>query len=54
MYFGYNNQFIKAIRSRPILKKKNTQKIFCFLLVSEIKNLYVKHISDIKEVVSFI
>jgi hypothetical protein len=53
MYFVFNNQFIKAIRSRPILKK-NTQKIFCFLLVSEIMNLYVKHIPDIKEVVSFI
>jgi hypothetical protein len=33
---------------------KNSKKIFCFLLVSGITNLYVKHIHDIKKVVSFI
>jgi hypothetical protein len=30
---------------------KNTKKIFCFLLISRIINLYVKHTPDIKKVV---
>jgi hypothetical protein len=29
---------------------KNSKKIFCFVLVSGITNLYVKHIPDIKKV----
>jgi len=33
---------------------KNSSKIFCFLLVSGIRNLYVKHIPDTKKVVLFI
>jgi hypothetical protein len=49
MHFGFNNQFIKSMRTRPIFQKK-TQKIFCFLLVSRITNLYVKRIPDIKKV----
>jgi len=32
---------------------KNTKKIFCFLLVSGITNLYVRRIPDIKKVVLF-
>ena len=32
---------------------KNTQKIFCFLLVSGNMNLYIKRIPDIKKVVLF-
>ena len=33
---------------------KNTQKIFCFLLVSGNMNLYIKRIPDIKKVVLFL
>jgi hypothetical protein len=33
---------------------QNFKKIFCFLLISGIMNLYVKRIPDIKKVVSFI
>ena len=42
MHFSFNNQFIKVIR--PKFQKK----IFCFLLISGITNLFVKHIPDIK------
>jgi len=47
MHFGYN-QFIKVKR---ILAKisKTTKILFCFVLVSEIMNLYVKCILDIKK-----
>ena len=41
------------LKSRELgqyFKKKN-QKIFCFLLISGIMNLYVKHTPDIKKVV---
>jgi len=34
--------------------KKNPKKIFCFLLISRIMNLYVKRTPDIKKVVFFI
>jgi len=47
MHFGFNNQFIKVMRTWPIFKKK----IFCFVLMSGIMNLYVKRIPDIKKVV---
>jgi hypothetical protein len=50
MHFGFNNQFIKAMRTRPIFQK-NTQKICCFVLVSMIMNLYVKRTPDIKKMV---
>jgi len=53
MHNGFNNKFIIAMRTRAIFQKK-TQKIFCFLLVFGITNLYVKRIPDIKKVVSFI
>jgi hypothetical protein len=49
MHFGFNNQFIKVTRTRPIFQKKS--KIFCFVLMSGITNLYVKRILDIKKVV---
>jgi hypothetical protein len=50
MHFGFNNKFIRAMRTRPIFKK-NPKKKFCFLLISGIMNLYVKHTSDIKKLV---
>ena len=46
MYFGFNNQFIKVMRTKPIFKKY-PKNIFV-LLVTGIKNLYVKHIPDVK------
>jgi hypothetical protein len=52
MYFGFNNQFIKAIRTRPIFQKKYLKNIF-FSFSIWIVNLYIKHISDIKKEVSF-
>jgi hypothetical protein len=51
MYFGFNNQFIKANRTLAKISKK--KKLFCVVLVSGIMNLYVKCISDIKKVFSF-
>jgi hypothetical protein len=51
MHFGFNNKFIRAMRTRSIFEK--FQKIFCFLLVFGITNLYVKRIPDIKKVVFF-
>jgi hypothetical protein len=48
MHFGFNNQFIKVMRTWPIFQKN--QKIFCFVLMSGITNLYVKRILDIKKV----
>ena len=50
MHFGFNNQFIKVMRTWPIFQK-NQKKIFCFVLMSGITNLYVKRIPDIKKVV---
>ena len=47
MHFGFNNQFIKVMRTWPIFQKK----YFCFVLMSGITNLYVKRIPDIKKVV---
>ena len=49
MYFGFNNQFIKAMRTRSIFQKY--QKNILFSLVSEIMNLHVKRIPNIKKVV---
>jgi hypothetical protein len=48
MHFGFNNQFIKVMRTLANISKK---KIFCFVLISEIMNLYVKRNPDIKKVV---
>jgi len=48
MHFGFNNQFIKVMRTWPIFQKN--QKIFCFVLMSGITNLHVKRIPDIKKV----
>jgi len=41
------------LKSRELSQyfKKKSKKIFCFVLMSEITNLYVKRIPDIKEVV---
>jgi hypothetical protein len=50
MYLDFNNQFIKVTRTRPIFQK-TPKKIFCFLLISGITNLYVKRTLDIKMVV---
>jgi hypothetical protein len=47
MHFGFNNQFIKVMRTWPIFQKKK----ICFVLMSGITNLYVKRIPDIKKVV---
>jgi len=40
---GFNNQFIKTLRIWPIFQKIS-KTLFCFLLVSGIANLYVRHI----------
>jgi hypothetical protein len=53
MHFGFNNQFIKVMRIWPIFQK-NPKKLFCFLLISGITNLYIKRTPDIKKVVFFI
>jgi hypothetical protein len=50
MHFGCNNQFIKVTRTWPIFQK-NPKKLFFFLLISGIMNLYVKRTPDIKKVV---
>jgi len=50
MHFSFNNQFIKVTRTWPIFQK-NTKKIFCFILISGITNLYVKRTPDIKNIV---
>jgi hypothetical protein len=48
MHFGFNNQFIKV--KRTLAKILKTTKIFfCFVLISEITNLYVKRIPDKKK-----
>jgi len=49
MHFGFNNQFIKVTRIWPIFQK-NPKKLFCFLLISGITNLYVKRTPDIKKI----
>jgi hypothetical protein len=46
MHFGFNNQFIKVMRTRPIFQK--FQKIIIFLLISGVMTLYVTRIPDIK------
>ena len=50
IHFGFNNQFIKVTRTLANISK-NQKKIFCFVLMSGIMNLYVKYIPDIKKVV---
>jgi hypothetical protein len=46
MHFGFNNQFIKVTRTKPIFQK--FQKIIFFLLISGVMTLYVTRIPDIK------
>ena len=46
-HFGFNNQFIKVTRTRPIFQKFQ-KKLFCFLLISGVTTLYVRRIPDIK------
>jgi hypothetical protein len=46
MHFGFNNQFIKVTRTRPIFQKY--QKKYFFVLVSRVMTLYVRRIPDIK------
>jgi hypothetical protein len=53
MHLGFNNQFIKVTRTRLIFQK-TPKKIFCFLLIFRITNLYVKHTPDIKKVVFYL
>jgi len=50
MHFGFNNQFIKVMRTWPIFQK-NQKKYFVLVLISRITNLYVKRIPDIKKIV---
>jgi len=50
MHFGFNNQFIKVMRTWSIFQKY-PKKLFCFLLISGIMNLYVKRTPNIKKVV---
>jgi hypothetical protein len=50
MYLGFNNQFIKVMRIRPIFQKTQ-KKIFYFLLIFRIMNLYVKRTPVIKKVI---
>jgi hypothetical protein len=52
MHFSFNNQFIKVKRTLAKISK-TTKILFCFVLVSGIINLYVKHILNIKKVFSF-
>jgi len=47
MHFGFNNQFIKVTRTRPIFQKFQ-KKLFCFLLIFGVTTLYIKRIPDIK------
>jgi hypothetical protein len=52
MHFGFNNQLIKVKRTLAKISK-TTKILFCVVLVSEIMNLYVKYIPNIKKVFSF-
>jgi hypothetical protein len=52
MHFGFNNQFIKVKKTLAKISK-TTKILFCFVLISEITNLYVKRTSDIKKVFFF-
>jgi len=51
MHFGFNNQFIQAMRTRLIFQ--NPKKSFYPFLVFGVKNLYVKCIPDIKNIAFF-
>jgi hypothetical protein len=46
MHFGFNNQFIKVMRTRPTFQK--IQKNYFFLLISGITNLHVRRTPNIK------
>ena len=47
MHFGFNNQFIKVTRTRPIFQKFQ-KNLFCFLLIYGVMILYVRRVPDIK------
>ena len=47
IHFGFNNQFITVTRTRPIFQNFQ-KKLFCFLLISRVRTLYVRRIPDIK------
>jgi len=49
MHVGFNNQFIQAMRTRPIF-----QKILKNLFVFGITNLYIKRFPDIKNMFFYI
>jgi len=53
MHFGFNNQFIKVMRTRPIFQKIPKKYFVFFSFSIWIKNLYIKHIPDIKKKVHF-
>jgi hypothetical protein len=46
-FFGFNNQFIKVMRTRPIFQKIKKIILFSFL-ISRITNLHVRRIPNIK------
>jgi hypothetical protein len=54
MHFGFNNQFIKVMRTRPIFQKIPKKYFVFFSFSIWIKNLYIKHIPDIKKKSSFL
>jgi hypothetical protein len=55
MHLGFNNQFIKVTRTRPIFQKKTPKKIYIFsLLISGITNLYIKRTPNIKKLVFYL
>jgi len=54
MHFGFNNKFIRVMRTKLIFQKYRKNILFCFLLVSRIMNLYVKCTPDIKKIVFYI
>ena len=48
MYFGFNNQFIKIIKTRPIFQKIPKQIIF--FLILKITRFYIRRSLDIKKI----
>ena len=53
MHFDFNNPFIKVKRTLTKISKI-TKKLFCFVLISGITNLYVKRIPDNKKVLFYL
>jgi len=52
MHFDFNNRFFKVKRTLAKISK-TTKNLFCFVLISGITNLYIKHIPDKEKVFSF-